>query len=83
MIGKGNRSKEVVAAIKKYKAVYFLTYAGCGALLTRYVKKATPVAYRDLGPEAVYRLEVREFPLIVGIDSRGNNIYREASIKID
>ena len=75
MIGKGSRSKEVIAAIKKYKGVYFLTYAGCGALLSRYVKKARPVAYKDLGPEAIYRLEVQDFPLIVGIDSQGRSIY--------
>ena len=82
MIGKGARSQEVIRAIKKYKAVYFLTYAGCGALLEKYVKKATPVAYRDLGPEAILRLEVKDFPLIVGIDARGNDIYRGASSKI-
>ena len=76
MIGKGNRSKEVIRAIRKYKAVYFLTYAGCAALLSKYVKKAQPVAYQDLGPEAIYRLEVKDFPLIVGIDSRGRSIYK-------
>jgi fumarate hydratase subunit beta len=75
MIGKGRRSKAVIAAIKKYKAVYFLTYAGCGALLAGYVKKATPVAYRNLGPEAIFRLEVEDFPLIVGIDCRGKSVY--------
>lgn len=75
MIGKGGRSKEVIAAIKKYKAVYFLTYAGCGALLAKYVQKATPVAYKDLGPEAILKLEVKDFPLIVGIDSHGRSIY--------
>jgi len=75
MIGKGRRSPQVIAAIKKYQAVYFLTYAGCGALLAGYVKKATPVAYRDLGPEAIYRLEVEDFPLIVGIDCRGKSVY--------
>lgn len=75
MIGKGRRSKEVTAAMKKYKAVYFLTYAGCGALLAKYVRKARPVAYLDLGPEAIYELEVIDFPLIVGIDSRGNSIF--------
>src|SRR4030042_1964140 len=47
MIGKGSRSKEIIRAIKKHKAVYFLTYAGCGALLAKYVKKAKPVAYKD------------------------------------
>jgi len=75
MIGKGARSPEVIQAIKKYKAVYFLTYAGCGALLSKYIKKVTPVAYRDLGPEAIYQLEVKDFPLIVGIDAKGRNIY--------
>lgn len=76
MIGKGGRSKEVIRAIKKYKAVYFLTYAGCGALLSKYIKKARPVAYKDLGPEAIYRLEVRNFPLIVGIDAKGKSVYK-------
>lgn len=75
LIGKGNRSEEVRRAIKKYQAIYFLTYAGCAALLSMYVKKAEPVAYKDLGPEAIYRLEVKGFPLIVGIDSKGRNIY--------
>ncbi|MDP2941451.1 MAG: FumA C-terminus/TtdB family hydratase beta subunit [Candidatus Omnitrophota bacterium] len=76
MIGKGRRSPEARAALKKYKAVYFLTYAGCGALLARFVKKARPVAYRDLGPEAIYKLTVEDFPLIVGIDSKGRDIYQ-------
>jgi fumarate hydratase subunit beta len=75
MIGKGSRSKEVIAAIKKYKAVYFLAYAGCGALLSKYVKSAKPIAYHDLGPEAIYKLEVKDFPLIVGIDAKGRSIY--------
>jgi len=75
MIGKGSRSKEVIAAIKKYQAVYFLTYAGCGALLSGYVLSAKPLAYKDLGPEAIYKLEVKDFPLIVGIDSKGKSIY--------
>jgi fumarate hydratase subunit beta len=77
MIGKGRRSQKVAAAIKKYRAVYFLTYAGCGALLSKYVTQAEPVAYRESGPEAIYRLYVEDFPLIVGIDSKGKNIYEE------
>ncbi len=76
IIGKGNRSKEVIAAIKKYKAVYFLTYAGCGALLSKYIKKVTPIAYKDLGPEKILKLEVKDFPLIVGIDARGRSVYK-------
>lgn len=75
MIGKGSRAKEVIAAIKKYKAIYFLTFAGCGALLSKFIKKSKRVAYRDLGPEAVYALKVKDFPLIVAIDSKGNNIF--------
>jgi fumarate hydratase subunit beta len=75
MIGKGRRSEEVVAAIKEYGAVYFLTYAGCGALLTQYIVKARIAAYADLGPEAIYELEVKDFPVIVAIDSQGRNIY--------
>ena len=83
MIGKGRRSRQAIQAIKRYQAVYFLTYAGCGALLSRYVKKNEPVAYQDLGPEAIYKLEVRDFPLIVGIDTRGNDIYyKRASARI-
>ena len=75
MIGKGKRSKEVIAAIKKYRAVYFLTFSGCGALLSKYVRRAKSVAYKDLGPEAIYKLEVKDFPLIVGVDSRGKSVY--------
>lgn len=75
IIGKGSRSDLTVKAIKENKAVYFLTYAGCGALLSKHVKKNKVVAYSDLGPEAIYELEVEDFPLIVGIDSKGRNIY--------
>lgn len=75
MIGKGRRSTQVIQAIKKYRAVYFLTYAGCGALISKYVKEAHLVAYPDLGPEAIYVLRVQDFPLIVGIDTRGKDIY--------
>jgi fumarate hydratase subunit beta len=75
MIGKGRRSEAVRQAIKKHQAVYFLAYAGCGALLSKFVKAAKPVAYKELGPEAVYKLEIEDFPLIVGIDIKGRNIY--------
>jgi fumarate hydratase subunit beta len=67
MIGKGSRSKEVAEAIKKYKSVYFITYAGCGALLSKFVTDAKISAFKDLGPEAVYELKVKDFPLIVAI----------------
>lgn len=75
MIGKGRRSLDVVAAAKKYKAVYFLAPAGCGAFLAKTVKKNSVVAYPDLGPEQILRLEVKDFPLIVGIDVKGRSIY--------
>ncbi len=75
MIGKGSRSQEVRGAIKKYKRVYFVTYAGCGALLSKYVLKSQVIAYPDLGPEAILELEVKNFPLIVAIDVNGRSIY--------
>jgi fumarate hydratase subunit beta len=65
MIGKGERSKEVILAIKKYKAVYFITIGGAGAYLSEKVKSAEVIAYKDLGPEAIYRLTVQDFPAIV------------------
>jgi len=66
MIGKGERSEDVNQAIKKYKAVYFITIGGAGAYLSEKVKSAEVIAYQDLGPEAIYRLEVEDFPVIVG-----------------
>ena len=75
MIGKGNRSKEIVSAIKRHKCVYFLATGGIGALLSTKVKSAKIILYNDLGPEAIHKLEVKDFPLIVGIDSKGNNVY--------
>ena len=75
MIGKGKRSEEVVAAMKKYGAVYFGAIGGAGALLSHCVKKAEVVAYEDLGTEAVRRLEVEDFPVTVIIDSEGNDLY--------
>lgn len=76
MIGKGRRSQKVVDAIKKHKAVYFIAYAGCGALIAKYVRSAKLIAYKDLGPEAILRLHVQELPLIVAIDSRGRSIFK-------
>lgn len=75
MIGKGKRGDEVIAAMKKYGAVYFGAIGGCGALLSKCIKKAEIVAYEDLGAEAIRRLEVEDFPAIVIIDSEGNNLY--------
>ena len=78
MIGKGKRSAEVVEAITKNRAVYFAAAGGAGALLSKKIKKAEVVAYVDLGPEAIYRLEVEEFPVIVVNDISGNDLYKEA-----
>jgi len=75
LIGKGDRSRSVVDAIKKNKALYFLAIGGAGAYLGKRIKSAKVVAYRELGAEAIYRLEVEDFPLIVGIDTVGRNIY--------
>ena len=75
MIGKGKRSDEVVNAMKQYGAVYFGAIGGCGALLSRCIKKAEIVCYEDLGAEAIRRLEVEDFPVVVVIDAEGNNLY--------
>lgn len=75
MIGKGRRSPEVIEAMKRHGATYFGAIGGCGALLSRCIKKAEVVCYEDLGPEAIRRLEVEDFPAIVIIDSEGNNLY--------
>jgi fumarate hydratase subunit beta len=71
MIGKGGRSAEVRLAVKKHSAVYFVTYGGCGALLASHVQKAKIAAFPELGPEAVWRLTILDFPAVVAIDSKG------------
>lgn len=75
MIGKGRRTRKIKSLVKKYKAVYFLAPAGCGAYLAKKVISKRIVGFKKLGPEAIYRLEVKDFPLIVGIDSKGRDIY--------
>ena len=75
MIGKGKRGPEVIEAMKEHGAVYFGAIGGLGALLSKCIKKAEIVAYEDLGAEAIRRLEVENFPVIVIIDSEGNNLY--------
>ena len=77
MIGKGRRSPEVIDAIVRNSAVYFAAVGGAGALLSKCIKKAEIVDYEDLGAEAVRRLEVEDFPAIVVIDARGNNLYEQ------
>ncbi len=75
LIGKGRRSPEVVHAIKKNKAVYFLAPAGCGAYISTKVLKNKAVAFKDLGPEAIYELTVKDMPLVVGVDAMGRDVY--------
>ncbi len=75
MIGKGRRTEEVKASIKKNHAVYFAAVGGAGALLSKCIKKADVVAYEDLGAEAIYRLEVEDFPAVVVIDDKGKDLY--------
>ena len=75
MIGKGKRNQAVIDAMKQHGAVYFGAIGGCGALLSRCIKKAEVIAYDDLGAEAIRRLEVEDFPVVVIIDSNGENLY--------
>ena len=77
MIGKGNRSPGVIDEIRNHKALYLLAIGGAGALLAKTVRRADVVAYEELGPEAIYRLEVEGFPVIVGVDTEGTDIYVE------
>jgi fumarate hydratase subunit beta len=77
MIGKGMRSQEVIDAMKKYKAVYMAAVGGAAALIARRIKQSEIVAYEDLGPEAIRRLEVEDFPTIVVNDTQGNDLYVE------
>jgi len=81
MIGKGARSKEVIDAMKKHKAVYFAATGGAGALISKRIKKAEIVAYEDLGTEAIRRLEVEDFPATVVNDIYGNDLYEEGKKK--
>lgn len=75
VIGKGDRGQQVVQALMKHKAVYFAAIGGAGALIAKTVTQAEVVAFPDLGPEAVHRLEVKDMPAIVVIDSLGQNFY--------
>ena len=77
MIGKGARNQPVRDAMVKYKAVYFAAIGGAGALMAQAIKKAEIVAYEDLGPEAIRRMEVEEFPVIVVNDVQGNDLYEQ------
>lgn len=76
MIGKGKRSKEVIEAIKRNKAVYFAAVGGAGALISKCIKKSEIICYEDLGAEAIRKLEVENFPMAVVIDAEGNDLYK-------
>ena len=78
MIGKGKRSQQVIDAMVRNGAVYFAAIGGDGALLSKAIVSSEVIAYEDLGTEAIRRLEVRDFPAIVVIDSDGNNLYEIA-----
>jgi len=75
MIGKGPRSETVIESMKKNQAVYFAAVGGAAALLAQHIKKAEVIAFEDLGPEAIHRLYVEDFPVIVATDSNGKNLY--------
>ena len=77
MIGKGKRNEAVKEACKKYKAVYFGATGGAAALIAKAIKKAEVIAYPELGPEAVRRIEVEDFPVVVVNDTYGNDLYEE------
>lgn len=79
MIGKGKRNAAVKEAIVRNGAVYFAAVGGAGALLSKAIKKSEVIAYDDLGTEAIRRLEVENFPVIVVIDAKGNDLYETAS----
>jgi fumarate hydratase subunit beta len=75
MIGKGKRAAEVIAAMAKYRAVYLGATGGAGALISKCIKDASVVAFPELGPEAIHRLEVEDLPTIVINDCRGHDLY--------
>ncbi len=81
MIGKGKRTNDVKEAVVRNGAVYFAAVGGAGALLSHCIKTAEVVAYDDLGPEAIHKLEVEELPAIVVMDSEGNDLYITATEK--
>ncbi len=81
MIGKGSRSKPVREAMSRFRAVYFAATGGAGALLAQRIRKAEIVAYEDLGPEAIRRLEVEDFPVTVVNDVHGGDLYEEGAAR--
>ncbi|PAB59699.1 fumarate hydratase [Anaeromicrobium sediminis] len=83
MIGKGSRSDEVIEGMKEYGAIYFAAIGGAGALIADSIKEVEIVAYEDLGPEAIRKLRVEDFPVIAVIDSEGNNVYKTERAKYE
>ena len=81
MIGKGNRTQSVIDAMVKYKSIYFAAIGGAGALVARSIKKVEIIAYEDLGPEAIRKMEVEDFQAVVVNDTRGNDVYKEGMNK--
>ena len=81
MIGKGKRSQAVIDAVIRNGSVYFAAIGGAGALLSQRILKSEDIAYDDLGAEAIRKLEIKDFPVVVVIDSEGNNLYETAILK--
>lgn len=79
MVGKGKRSPEVIKAMKQHKAVYFAAVGGAAALISKCIKSSEVVAYPELGPEAIHRLVVEDFPVIVVNDTLGGDLYEEGT----
>lgn len=77
MIGKGKRNREVKEAVIRNKAIYFAAIGGAGALLSKAIQKSEIIAFEDLGAEAILKLEVKDFPVIVVMDSEGNDLYEK------
>ncbi len=77
MIGKGKRNQEVKDAVIRNKAIYFAAIGGAGALLSKAIQKSEVIAFEDLGAEAILKLEVKDFPVIVVMDYKGNDLYEK------
>ena len=80
MIGKGKRNQEVKNAVIRNKAIYFAAIGGAGALLSKAIQKSEVIAFEDLGAEAILKLEVKDFPVIVVMDSKGNDLYEKCIV---
>lgn len=78
MIGKGKRTQEVQDAVVKNQALYFVAVGGAGALISKCIQSSEMIAYEDLGAEAIRRLEVKDLPVVVILDTKGNNLYETA-----